>query len=159
MIKTDKVIYILHTESEFDWLLNVLDNAGCKWVNGDSLIEEDLWLKVNDDDCIYLCVQEKKVSWVREANVGDYKTFIFIYTPSVILEYEEYLKEQERELQRKLIIPVIKKDSPFDVALTLWKAEEKNAEGKYEKVFTIGKIKKIGQHLVNFATVEDIGND
>lgn len=155
MIKTDKVIYVLHTESEFDWLLNVLDVAECKWANGDSLIEEDVWLKVNDGDCIYICVQEKKVCWVREDNIDDYKTFKFIDTPDAILEYEEHYRQREREL----IIPVMKEDPPFDIALTLWKAKEKDAKGRYRSVFTIEEIKKIGQHLVNFATVEGIEND
>ena len=159
MIKTDKVIYILHTESEFDWLLNVLDDSGCRWVNGNSLIEEDVWLKVSEDECIYICVQEGEVSWVREANIGDYKTFEFIETPAAILEYEEHRRERERELQRKLIIPVIKEDSPFDIALNLWKAKQKDAKGRYRSVFTIEEIKKIGQHLVNFATVEGVEND
>lgn len=162
MIKTDKVTYVLHTEKELRWLLGVLDDNECKWISGDSLMKGNLYPKINYNNPIYICVQEKKVSWVREINISNYKTFTFIEIFQAFLEYQEHLLEYDehrRQKERELIIPVIKDDSPFDVALTLLKAKEKNADGEYEYIFTIDEIKKIGQHLVNFAKVEGNKND
>lgn len=34
MIKTDKVIYRTRTQEEYDWLMQELEKAGCRWMDG-----------------------------------------------------------------------------------------------------------------------------
>ena len=34
MIKTDKVVYRVRTQEEFFWIIDRLDEAGCKWIDG-----------------------------------------------------------------------------------------------------------------------------
>lgn len=34
MIKTDKVVYRTRTQEEFFWIIDRLDEAGCKWIDG-----------------------------------------------------------------------------------------------------------------------------
>lgn len=35
MIKTDKVVYRTRTQEEYDWLMEKLDEEGCRWENGE----------------------------------------------------------------------------------------------------------------------------
>lgn len=34
MIKTDKAVYRVRTQEEFFWIIDRLDEAGCKWIDG-----------------------------------------------------------------------------------------------------------------------------
>lgn len=55
-------------------------------------------------------------------------------------------------------IQISKYSTPLDVAITLWKAKviSRSIFGdEVTRIFTLDEIRQIGQHLINFAAVEE----
>lgn len=55
-------------------------------------------------------------------------------------------------------IQISKYSTPLDVAITLWKAKviSRSIFGdEVTRMFTLDEIRQIGQHLINFAAVEE----
>lgn len=55
-------------------------------------------------------------------------------------------------------IQISKYITPLDVAITLWKAKviSRSIFGdEVTRIFTLDEIRQIGQHLINFAAVEE----
>lgn len=62
MIKTDKAVYRVRTQEEFFWIIDRLDEAGCKWTDGRSLIDYDEeWDSAMSDS--YIWVGNKAISY------------------------------------------------------------------------------------------------
>lgn len=60
MIKTDKVIYRTRTLEEYNWLMTELDEAGCRWKDGD----QPRAAKVRFGDFrpdLCICLENKKI--------------------------------------------------------------------------------------------------
>lgn len=98
MIKTDKVIYRTRTQEEYDWLMDRLDEAGCKWTDGRSLIDYDEeWDSAMSDSHIW--VGNKAISY-------SYPEFFYDYYKDrqdfEIMEVSDPMKsEKETEAQDK----------------------------------------------------------
>ena len=65
MIKTDKVVYRTRTQEEYDWLMDRLDEAGCKWLGGDSPISGKVLCDSIKSDS-YILADKKTLSFVTE---------------------------------------------------------------------------------------------
>ena len=54
MIKTDKVVYRTRTLEEYDWLMEKLEEAGCRWVDGalPTKTKDNNWLWCLGDTCV-----------------------------------------------------------------------------------------------------------
>ena len=61
MIKTDKVVYRTRTLEEYDWLMEKLDEAGCEWTDGRSLIDDEEWDSTISDSHIW--ARNKTILW------------------------------------------------------------------------------------------------
>lgn len=59
MIKTDEVVYHTTTQKEYNWLMERLEEAGCRWVNGELPTKYDAWNKQGAK--IGVCVKNKKI--------------------------------------------------------------------------------------------------
>ena len=71
MIKTDKVIYRTRTQEEYDWLMEKLDEAGCKWLGGDSPISGKVLCDSIKSD-FYILTDKKTLSFVTEELLNYY---------------------------------------------------------------------------------------
>lgn len=82
MIKTDKVVYRTRTQEEYDWLMEKLEEAGCRWTNGNlptALEEADNWEEYLSETCI--CLNDKIMEFADfdfYKNESDYKDYEFI---------------------------------------------------------------------------------
>lgn len=71
MIKTDKAVYRVRTQEEYYWLIDRLDEAGCKWTDGRSLIDYDEeWDSAMSDSHIW--VGNKAISYSYPEFFYDY---------------------------------------------------------------------------------------
>ena len=55
-------------------------------------------------------------------------------------------------------IQISKYSTPLDVAITLWQAKAISRSifgDEVTRIFTLDEIRQIGQHLINFAAVEE----
>lgn len=71
MIKTDKVVYRARTQEEYDWLMDRLDEAGCKWLGGDSPISGKVLCDSIKSDS-YILTDKKTLSFVTEELLNYY---------------------------------------------------------------------------------------
>lgn len=71
MIKTDKAIYRTRTPEEYDWLMEKLDEAGCKWLGGDSPISGKVLCDSIKSDS-YILADKKTLSFVTEELLNYY---------------------------------------------------------------------------------------
>lgn len=82
MIKTDKVIYRTRTQEEYDWLMEKLEEAGCKWVFGGlptAPKEVGSWKEYLSETCIRL--DDQMITYANfnfYKNASDYKDYEFI---------------------------------------------------------------------------------
>lgn len=79
MIKTDKAIYRTRTLTEYDWLMENLEEAGCTWVDGKKPSESAKFYRYISDTCIF--VEDKKLTYADfdfYKNESDYKNSEFI---------------------------------------------------------------------------------
>lgn len=71
MIKTDKVVYRARTQEEYDWLMEKLEEAGCKWLGGECPSDDDeKWISDIFDCCIW--VEKKTISYSEAEFFNDY---------------------------------------------------------------------------------------
>lgn len=98
MIKTDKAIYRVRTQEEYYWLIDRLDEAGCKWTDGRSLIDYDEeWDSAMSDSHIW--VGNKAISYSYPEFFYDYYKDNLDYE---IIEVSEVMEdEEETEAQDK----------------------------------------------------------
>ena len=89
MIKTDRVIYRTRTQEEYDWLMEKLKEAGCKWQGKINPIEEAIFYTFKSDTCIF--VKNKELGYGDSRNY--YKEF---YEGREIIEVSD-LMETEKE--------------------------------------------------------------
>lgn len=55
-------------------------------------------------------------------------------------------------------IQISRYSTPLDVAITLWQAKAKSRSifgDEVTRIFTLDEIRQIGQHLINFAAVNE----
>ena len=52
MIKTDKVVYRVRTQEEYDWLMEKLETDGFRWSDGSLPTEADVWGLYLSETCI-----------------------------------------------------------------------------------------------------------
>ena len=79
MIKTDKAIYRTRTLTEYDWLMEKLEEAGCVWINVRKPTESAKFYMYKSDTCIF--VEDKKLIYSDfdfYKNESDYKDYEFI---------------------------------------------------------------------------------
>ena len=71
MVKTDKVVYRTKTITEYDWLMDRLDEAGCEWLGGGSPIcGKEICNSTKSDS--YICVENETISFFDEDYLYDY---------------------------------------------------------------------------------------
>ena len=61
MIKTDKVIYRTRTQEEYDWLMEKLEKAGCRWISGRKPSESDIFYVYISNT--YIFIQDKELTY------------------------------------------------------------------------------------------------
>ena len=99
MIKTDKVVYRTRTQEEFFWIIDRLDEAGCKWIDGRFPGDYDEeW--VSPKWVSHIWVRNEKISCSDTESFYDYykdrQDYKFIEV-SDLMETEE-----ETDIQNKL---------------------------------------------------------
>ena len=76
-IKTDKVIYRVRTQEEYDWLMKELEEDECKWVYGELPTKFNDWGEYSTETCIRL-----------KDKIMDYADFDFYKNESAYQDYE-----------------------------------------------------------------------
>lgn len=84
-MKTDKVIYRTRTQEEYDWLMDRLDEAGCKWLGGGFPADDD-WDWAFDMVGLYILVNHKTISYSEDDT--NFKGYDYIRV-SDLMETEE----------------------------------------------------------------------
>ena len=93
MIKTNNVIYRTRTQEEYYWLIDRLDEAGCKWTDGRSLIDYDEeWDSAMSDSHIW--VGNKAISYSYPEFFYDYYKDHLDYE---IIEVSDLMENKEKE--------------------------------------------------------------
>lgn len=96
MIKTDKVIYRTRTQKEYDWLMDRLDEIGCRWLNGAKHTKIDVFREYGLNCCIRLANQKMThQNFDFYKNEPDYKDYEFIDV-SGLMENEEETDAQDK---------------------------------------------------------------
>ena len=90
MIKTDKVVYRTRTLTEYDWLMDRLDEAGCAWEDGSSPIDDN-----------YDCYEDKK-NW--DLSISD--SHIWVKNKTISFSYPEFFYDYYKEKQDYEVIEV-----------------------------------------------------
>lgn len=92
MIKTDKAIYRTRTQKEYDWLMDKLEEAGCKWVEGSLPTEEvKYWRRYSSRTCIELSDKTLVYTYFGfYKNEPDYKDY-------EIIEVLDIMENKEKE--------------------------------------------------------------
>ena len=71
MIKTDKAVYRTRTVTEYDWLMEQLEEAGCEWQGGGSPIcGNEICDSAKSDS--YICVENGTISFLDEELLNYY---------------------------------------------------------------------------------------
>ena len=92
MIKTDKVVYRTRTQEEYDWLMEKLEEAGCRWLSGAKLPKIDVFSEYGLNCCVRLANQRMThQNFDFYKNEPDYKDYEFIEV-SDIMENKERRK-------------------------------------------------------------------
>lgn len=81
MIKTDKVIYRSRTQEEYDWLMEKLGEAGCRWYFGqETTYFDDIWEMYESETCIP--VENKELKYMGliyyKENLDEFKNYDYI---------------------------------------------------------------------------------
>lgn len=123
MIKTDKVIYRTRTPKEYDWLMEKLEEAGCKWVEGSLPTEEvKYWRQYSSRTCIELSDKTLVYRYFDYYNGNpDYKDYEFIEVSDIMHQY----KDTEGKPKLSLVPPQI----IFDIAEVREYGNKKYPEG------------------------------
>lgn len=91
MIKTDKVIYRTRTQKEYDWIIEKLEEAGCKWIEGSLPTEEgNYWRRYFSRTCIELI--DKTLGYGNfdfYKNESDYEDYEFIEASDIMHPYKD----------------------------------------------------------------------
>lgn len=103
MIKTDKVVYRTRTREEYDWLMEKLEEAGCKWLGGDSPISGKVLCDSIKSDS-YIRVDKEIISFLDE----EYEEYWDFYKDTLeirgyeLIEVSDLMEnEEETEAQDK----------------------------------------------------------
>lgn len=99
MIKTDKVIYRTRTQREYNWLMEKLEEAGCRWYFGQKATDcDDTWEMYESETCIP--VDNKELKYMSliyyEEHLDEFKNYDYIEV-SDLME-----NEMKTELLEKL---------------------------------------------------------
>ena len=92
MIKTDKVIYRTRTQEEYNWLMQELDEAGCVWLYGNSLVDYD-------EHWAYIAISRSCIG-VVDCTIALPKMPLKdneIYKECEIIDVSEIMESEERE--------------------------------------------------------------
>lgn len=90
MIKTDKVIYRTRTLTEYDWLMDRLDEAGCRWFRGAKLPKIDVFSEYGLNCCVRLANQRTThQNFDFYKNEAEYQDYEFI-------EVSDLMENKER---------------------------------------------------------------
>lgn len=99
MIKTDKVVYRTRTLEEYNWLMTELNEAGCRWKDGD----QPRAAKVRFGDFrpdLCICLENKKIFHACFAFLNgnpDYKDYEFIEVSNLMGNEKETEALEELE--------------------------------------------------------------
>lgn len=91
MIKTDEVVYRTRTQEEYNWLMDKLEKARCRWGSGSLPTEINYWVRNFAETCI--CLNDKRMMHSGFAFFkaeSDYKDYEFI-------EVSDLMKNEEKE--------------------------------------------------------------
>lgn len=90
MIKTDKVVYRTRTLEEYDWLMEKLEEAGCRWADGKKPSEVSIFCIYKSSTRIYMI--DKELSYNGESDDDDIRHSNFEG-----LEVSDLMKNEEKE--------------------------------------------------------------
>lgn len=123
MIKTDNVIYRTRTQEECDWLMEKLEEAGCKWVEGSLPTEEvKYWRQYSSRTCIELSDKTLVYRYFDYYNGNpDYKDYEFIEVSDIMHQYKNTAGKAKLSLVPPQII--------FDIAEVREYGNKKYPEG------------------------------
>lgn len=90
MIKTDGVIYRIKTRKEYHWLMDRLDEAGCRWLSGAKLPKIDVFSEYGLNCCVRLANQRMThQNFDFYKNEAEYQDYEFI-------EVSDLMENKER---------------------------------------------------------------
>lgn len=112
MIKTDKAIYRTRTLTEYDWLMENLEEAGCTWVDGKKPSESAKFYRYISDTCIF--VEDKKLTYAdfdfyNNKSYSDYKGYEFI-------EVSDLMGQPYKDTKGKPKLSLVPPQVLFDIA-------------------------------------------
>ena len=85
MIKTDKVIYRTRTQEEYDWLMQELEKAGCRWMDGTKASKLDIfYIHISNT---YIYIKDKKLSY------GGYDHYRLYHNSEECIEVSDIMKK------------------------------------------------------------------
>lgn len=106
-IKTDKVIYHVRTQKEYNWLMKKLEADGCKWANGKLPTELNDWIRYSTKmgiDCKDKIIAYSNIEFCKSDSA--YKDYEFIEVSDLMSQPYEVRKYRKRPV----IIEAIKYD-------------------------------------------------
>ena len=95
MIRTDKVVYRVRTQEEYNWLMQELEKSGCEWTTGEKPTESNMF-------CIcalgtYIFVDNKEIKY------GGREEYIIFRDIHEKIEVSDLMEtEKETDAQNKL---------------------------------------------------------
>ena len=101
MIKTDKVVYRVRTQEEYDWLMEKLEEAGCMWVNGyfpTAPKDGNNWREYSSETCIR--TDDEGLAFADfdfYKNESDYKDYEFIEVSELMGTEKETAAQDKTE--------------------------------------------------------------
>lgn len=85
MIKTDKVIYRTRTQEEYDWLMQELEKAGCRWMDGTKPSKLAIfYIHISNT---YIYIKDKKLSY------GGYDHYRLYHNSEECIEVSDIMKK------------------------------------------------------------------
>lgn len=83
MIKTDEVIYRIRTQEEYDWLMQELEKAGCRWMDGTKPSKLAIfYIHISNT---YIYIKDKKLSY------GGYDHYRLYHNSEEIIEVSDIM--------------------------------------------------------------------
>lgn len=85
MIKTDEVIYRIRTQEEYDWLMQELEKAGCRWMDGTKPSKLAIfYIHISNT---YIYIKDKKLSY------GGYDHYRLYHNSEECIEVSDIMKK------------------------------------------------------------------
>lgn len=112
MIKTDKVVYRTRTQEEYDWLMDKLGEAGCRWYFGQRSIDcNDTWETYESETCIL--VEDEKITYM---SLTCYKECIDEFKNYDYIEVSDIMGQPYKDTKGKPELSLVPPQIIFDIA-------------------------------------------